>query len=153
MTRRRITRRGQTRPQRSSTETKNKRKSHKFFDKISERLRNPASNGLEVIAPPHLKSTVGSGVFEEVCVCVFLPQCVLILYPYLQICLCCLSDPPTPLASNLSILLLAKHSVAPQRVCVCWCVLWIIVAKILLKAISSKNSEFAPLGPCTVDYC
>lgn len=54
----------------------NKRKSHKFFDKISDRLHNPASKGLEVIAPPHLKSTVGSGVFEEVCVCVFAAVCV-----------------------------------------------------------------------------
>lgn len=46
---------------------------------------------------PHLKSTVGLGVFEEmaacVCACMCFCRSVLILYPYLQICPCCLSDP------------------------------------------------------------
>lgn len=88
-----------------------KKKTHKkkitkfLVKKKSDRLLNPASNpseGPEVIALPHLKSTVGVGVLVEVavcvCVCVCLCFCrsVLILYPYLQICPCCLSDPRLP---------------------------------------------------------
>lgn len=64
-------------------------------------------------------------LFEEVCVYVW--QCVLILYPYLQICPCCLSDPLLP--SHLISPSFCPPNTLPLCVFICLWVFWINISK------------------------
>lgn len=66
------------------------------------------------------------------CVSVFFCRSVLILYPYLQICPCCQSDP------RLFSHLISPSFCSSNTLRACLCVFWIIVVKILLIAISAK---------------